>query len=125
MKRDHRAYSICEPEIHDALGWDMDLIVACMEVIRLKLPYLLQIENGHLQFDLVSLENPHGPPYPVIGVYSPIEDDKSVPDFLELSKIATDWVDTIGLESLKKQASELKTVSWHQLEKAGFIQSLD
>ena len=95
-----------------------------MEVIRRKLPDLLDIETRHLEFDLVSLRNPHGPPYPVIGIHSPKENDETMPHFFELSEMATSWAYKIGLETLMEEAKKLETVSWNELEKAGYIKGL-
>jgi hypothetical protein len=60
-----------EPPIYELLGWDMDLIMRCLEVIRRELPALasglIQDDSRFAIFAMPRGKFPGGG-YPVLGV---------------------------------------------------------
>lgn len=115
-----RQYQIVEPPIYEELNWDMDLIVSCLEVIRLKLPQKFQDFPKGLEYDLLSLENAHGSVYPVIGIHASNQEDyKQIPDFHNLYDMVELWISEMGVESIIKEARDVIALSWNDLEKRG------
>jgi len=115
-----RGYNIIEPPIHKALGWDKDLIVACLEVIRLELPNYFPHFPDSIKYFLLPLHNPHGSPYPVIGAYSPNHDEaQQLPGFQELYDIVEKWVNEWGIDNIRREAEKIKILSWQQLKSIG------
>jgi len=112
-----RGYGIIEPAIYEELNWDMGLIVSCLEVIRNEMPELFSELPKSVQYELIPLGNPFGEPYPVIGLYSDIPNDyKKIPEFLDLDERVENWLNKIGIETIKKKAKTIKTVSWETLK---------
>lgn len=115
-----RGYTIVEPPIHGALHWEMDTIVACLGVIRRKLPEEFKEFPSSFEYDLLALGNPHEPPYPVIGIHTAIADDlDKIPDMADLDDRIEKWIRRIGLDQLRAQALKLETPTWAELEKVG------
>lgn len=113
-----RGYTLLEPPIHGPLHWEMDTIVGCLEIIRRKLPEEFKQLPESLEYDLLAVENPFGPPYPAIGIHtSTVEDLKKIPDASDLHMMVEKWVERMGLDQLKAQASQLEILTWAELEK--------
>lgn len=113
-------YFIAEPPIYEPLNWDLDLIVKCLEVLRHKIPAEFKQLPKSLEYDLLRLRNPHGLPYPVIGMYTPIEEDwKKIPDWFEFYDTVEKWIKTLDLDDLKAAAAQLEVLTWDELEKQG------
>lgn len=116
--KEAREYQLVEPPIFEALDWDMDLIVACLEVIRLKLPKKFSDFPKGLEYDLLSVENPHGSAYPAIGIHASNKYDfQQIPDFHDLYDTVELWVNEMGIESIKQEAINISVLSWEELEK--------
>lgn len=115
-----RGYYITEALIYEPLNWDMDMIVSCLEVLRRKIPEEFSQFPKGLEYDLLSKGNPHGAPYPVIGIHAPNQEDyKELPDFHEWYDIVEKWVGDIGIENLIKEAAKIDAISWKTLEAIG------
>lgn len=113
-----RGYTIIEPPIYNLLNWDMDLIVACMEVLRYKIPHEFKKLPTLLEYDLIALRSPHGPLYPVIGIHAPKEADlKRLPDYFELHESIEKWIQKMDLNILKYEANQQKVLTWAELLK--------
>ncbi len=115
MKQEHRGYQIVEPPIYATLNWNMDLIVSCLEVIRQKLPEKFNQFPSSLEYDLVSLETPHGSPYPVIGIHT--KQEKDFENFL--FELVENWITDIDVEKLKQESKELEIITWKELKAIG------
>jgi hypothetical protein len=105
-----RGYTLIEPAIYVELGCDLDLIVKCLEVLRLKMPQII-VEND--EYDLIAVGNPHGKSYPAIGWVSLSEvelDLHEVEDKVEL------FIQNIGLEKLIKESQTIDYIDWRILE---------
>jgi hypothetical protein len=112
-----RGYTLIEPDIHRKLNWDLDLIVKCLEVIRLQMPQILSQGAAGVEYDLIAVGNPHGPPYPAIGVHCPKESDLStIPDWPQIDDITNQWVEKMGLDTLKKKAVDIDYIDWDRLK---------
>ena len=112
-----RGYGIIEPAIYEELNWDMDFIILCLEIIRTKLPDLFSEFPQSVKYELISLGNPFGEPYPVIGLYSDNSKDfEKIPEFLDLDERVEIWLNEIGIETIKKEAKKIKTISWETLK---------
>ncbi|WP_124981261.1 hypothetical protein [Nonlabens xiamenensis] len=112
-----RGYGIIEPAIYEELNWNMDYIVSCLEIIRIKLPELFTEFPKSIKYELIPLGNPFGEPYPVIGLYSDNPKDlEKIPEFLDLDERIEIWLSEIGIESIKKEAEKIKTISWEALK---------
>src|SRR5690606_25090668 len=111
-----RGYGIIEPAIYEELNWNMDSIVSCLEIIRIKLPELFSEFPKSIKYELIPLGNPFGEPYPVIGLYSDNPKDlKKIPEFLDLDEQVQIWLNKIGIETIKNDAKKIKTVDWETL----------
>ena len=105
-----RAYMLIEPPIYIELEWNLDLIVKCLEVLRLKMP---QIIVEYDEYDLISVGNPHGKPYPAIGWFSISGREL---DFFEVEEKVEQFIQNIGLENLIKESQTIDYIDWHSLE---------
>jgi hypothetical protein len=105
-----RAYTLIEPPIYGELGWDLDRIVKCLEVLRLKMPQII-VEND--EYDLIAVGNPHGKSYPAIGWFSVSEQEL---DFFEVEEIVELFVQNIGVENLIKESQIIDYIDWSYLE---------
>ena len=116
-----RGYGIIEPPIYEELNWNMDFIVSCLEIIRIKLHELFSEFPNSIKYELIPLENPFGEAYPVIGLYSDNPKDlEKIPEFLDLDEQVEIWLDKIGIETIKKDAEKIKTVNWETLKNKKF-----
>jgi len=112
-----RGYGIIEPPIYEDLNWNMDSIVSCLEIIRIKLPELFPQFPKSIKYEIIPLGNPFGESYPVIGFYSDNPKDlEKVPEFLDLDEEVEMWLNKIGIETIKKESENIKTVSWELLK---------
>jgi hypothetical protein len=117
---ERRGYHIIEPPIYNDLDWDMDLIVACLDVLRSKLPgRFVQFPPGS-QFYLIALTKFLDQSYPVIGVYHPDDaESRKIPGFLDLYDTVEKAVQELGLEAIAKEAVRGRPLSWLELQKIG------
>jgi hypothetical protein len=112
-----RGYGIIEPAIYEELNWNMDSIVACLEIIRIKLPELLKEFPESIKYELIPLENPFGESYPVIGYYTENpEDFNKILELLDLDEEIEIWLNKIGIETIKRESEKIKTMSWETLK---------
>jgi len=117
-QKQNQGYTIIEPPIYEQLNWDMDSIVSCLEVIRIKLPELFNEFPDSIKYELFSLKNPHGKPYPVIGLLAKKQDDlNKITDFLDLNELVEIWINKIGIDVIKKKSKKLNVISWETLKK--------
>ncbi len=70
-----RDYTLIEPDIHSKLNWDRDLIVKCLELIRLQMPQIISQGKPEIEYDLIVVDNSHGSSYPAIGMHCPKESE--------------------------------------------------
>jgi hypothetical protein len=109
-----------KPPIYELLGWDMDLIMRCLEVIRRELPVLasglIPEDSSFAIFAMPRGKFPGGS-YPVLGVvqYSP---DDSSPYLAIEAKIRT-WCLEVGKEKLTALAAAVESPSWEALKECG------
>ena len=117
MKNQERAYSILEPNIYEFLSWDMDLIVACLNIVRQRLHEIMNISNRHFEFDLIALGNPHGTEYPVIGIYTKDKTEfEKLPDFDNLNELVNKWIEKVGIDTIQRESKEIESITWEQLK---------
>ena len=109
-----------EPDIYRKLNWDLDLIVTCLEVIRIQMPQILFQVAADIEYDLISVGNPHGPPYPAIGAYCPKESDwVTLPDWPQIDEVINQWVEKTGIDRLREKAADVDYIDWNQLTSLG------
>jgi hypothetical protein len=109
-----KGYSaLIEPEIYYPLEWDYDIIVRCLEVIRLALPEILAEGSESIEYDLVAVNNPFGSPYPVIGISDPCLLIKI--DWIEINNKVNRWFHDTGLDNIKSKAENIHHINWERL----------
>ena len=113
-----KAYTPIEPDIYDKLNWDYDLIVLCLEYIRLEIPNILKIERDKVEVFLVSFYNFLGQNYPVIGIRNKSDLIETINlDFFEIEEQVENWLANIGgIENLKQKAENIRYIDWKTLE---------
>ncbi|BDD06788.1 hypothetical protein [Aureibacter tunicatorum] len=110
-------YEIIELPIYNELNWDMDLIIKCLEYLRLRISDKFSELPDTVEYDLLAMTSFTGGQYPVIGMYSENESDfDSVPSFSLMYELIEQWIDEIGIESLKKEALQIETIDWEDLK---------
>jgi hypothetical protein len=105
-----RGYTLIEPPIYVELRWDLNLIVKCLEVLRLKMPQII-VEND--EYDLIAINNPFGKSYPVIGWFSVSAVELNLFEIEEKVEIL---VREIGLGNLIKESQIIDYIDWSYLE---------
>jgi hypothetical protein len=115
-----RAYTLIEPDIGEKLNWDLDLIVKCLEVIRIKMPQILPQAATGTEYDLIAVGNPQGSPYPAIGVYCPEESDwVTLPDWPQINDITNQWIQKLDFDRLREKAVDAHYIDWNKLTSLG------
>ena len=115
-----RGYILIEPNVYSRIGWDPDLIVKCLEVIRLQMHQIIPAGVLGIEYDLIAVSNPHGLPYPAIGMHCPKDSDwNTVPDWPEVDEIVNQWVQGLDFDALAEKASGIKYIDWEQLTRMG------
>jgi hypothetical protein len=115
-----RGYTLIVPDIHRKLNGDNGLIVKCLEVIRIQMPQILFRAAAGIEYDLISVGSPHGPPYPAIGIHCPTESDLvTLPDLTQIDEIINQWVEKTGLNQLREEALAVDYIDWTQLTTTG------
>jgi hypothetical protein len=111
-----RGYCLIEPDIYEKLNWDIDLIVKCLEVIRMHMPQIIPEVTTATEYDLIAISNPHGPPYPAIGIYCHKKADwDNLPDWQEVNNLADRWVEQISINRLVEEAEAVNYINWEEL----------
>ena len=111
-----RGYTIIESDIYSKLDWNLDLIVKCLEVIRVQMPHIVSAGAVGIEFDLIAVGNPQGPPYPAIGMHCPVETDlNTVLDLPQIDDKVNQWVRQTGLNELVEKASAIQYIDWERL----------
>jgi hypothetical protein len=113
-----KGYTPIEPDIYDKLNWDYDLIVLCLEYIRLEIPNILKIERDKIEVFLVSFYNFLGENYPAIGIRNKSDLIETINlDFFEIEEQVDNWLANIGgIENLKQKAENIKYIDWKTLK---------
>jgi hypothetical protein len=112
-----RGYSIIEPSIYEALDENMDQIIACLEVIRMKLPEIFSEFPESITYEIIPLKNPFGGPYPVIGFYSDNPKDlELVPEDLDWDEHVDIWINTVGIDFIKQESQKIQCIDWKTLQ---------
>lgn len=109
-----------EPPIYELLGWDMDRIMRCLEVIRRELPVLaagLVPEGSRFAIFAMPRGKFPGGSYPVLGVVQHSPDDSS-PYLAIEAKIRT-WLLEVGNEMLAELSAAVDPPSWEALKECG------
>lgn len=110
-----------EPPIYELLSWDMDLIVRCLEVIRLELPSLagdlMPVDPQVAIFPFQRATSPGGC-YPVLGVVQ-FTPDATAP-YLAIEGRIRKWCSELGKDGLKNRAAEVSPPpTWLELKDCG------
>lgn len=92
-----------KPELYKELKRDQDLIVSCLEVIRLNLPPIIPESSPDIEYDLITVDNPFGPPYPAIILYEPYLQIKI--DWVEKNERVAQWLQQTGLHTIINKAA--------------------
>lgn len=112
-----KGYSIIiEPDIYEKLNWDLDLIISCLETIRIELPKLLQIDDENIQFDLFCMTNFLSQKSPVIGINGL---NPEIYNWLEIDEKVNDWIYKTGIERIISESFKNKYISWEKLIENG------
>jgi len=115
-----RGYTLLEPEIYEKLNWDLNLIVLCLEQIRTEIPAILNIETESIEFDLISVGNPHGENYPAIGIHMKPNFIHNIDlDIFKIEEKVEDWINEKGIDNLIQNTQIELTLSWDQLQEIG------
>jgi hypothetical protein len=107
-----------EIELHEKLNWDFDLIIQCLNCIRLELPLILNIDKQFIEVFLTTITNFIGNNYPVIGIRIKADFlNLVVIDVFEIEEKIEIWIKKNGgLEELKKVSKKLETINWFLLQ---------
>lgn len=111
-----------EPPIYEALEWDMDLILRCLEVIRREMPALASgLVPEESQFAIFAMPRGKFPggSYPVLGVVQ-FDPDIETPYLAIEAKIRT-WFLGIGKDGLISRAASMQTPTWQELKETGYF----
>ncbi|KFF06666.1 hypothetical protein [Flavobacterium reichenbachii] len=112
-----KSYMPIEPDIHEQLNWDYDLIVSCLEYIRNEIPHILKIDSDKVEVFLVSFYNFLGQHYPAIGIRNKPDLKENIElDFFEIEEKVENWLTNLGIENLKQKAKDIKVIDWKTLE---------
>ncbi|MVM37251.1 hypothetical protein GO730_05750 [Spirosoma sp. HMF3257] len=115
-----RGYTLIEPEIHEKLAWNLDLIVKCLEIIRLELGSILDINSSGIEYDLIAVGNPFGGPYPGIGIHCVSEAESTkIPEWDEIGRRVELWIENLGLDNLVKAGEKIDYIDWETLLQFG------
>jgi hypothetical protein len=106
-----------ETEIHEKLNWDYDLIVKCLNYLRIELPNILKIEKEKIEIFLASISNFFDQKYPVIGIRIKSDFVEEVKiDFFDIEEKIEIWIETNGgIEKLTEKSKNFKSISWEKL----------
>lgn len=115
-----RGYTLIEPDIYLRLDWDRDLIIKCLEVIRIQMSQIISQKTALIEYDLIAVSNPHGLPYPAIGMHCPTETDwNTLPDISQIEYLTNQWIEQISLDTLIEKASSIDYIDWEWLRSKG------
>jgi len=106
-----------EPPIYELLGWDMKLIMPCLEVIRRELPRLaadLIPKGSQIAIFAMARTRFPGGSYPVLGVVQ-FSEDYDAPYLAIEARIRT-WCLQTGKDGLIKLASGVEVPTWTELK---------
>lgn len=117
-KNNEKGFTPIETELHQKLNWDFDLIVKCLNYIRVEIPNILDIEIDRIEVFLASITNFVGQNYPVIGIrVKPDFAKLIVIDFFEIEEKIEKWIEKIGgIEKLIEKSINFKSINWKSLE---------
>lgn len=102
-------FTIVEPNVYKALHPNNDLIVRCLEYIRINIKDILKDEDT-LAY-LISGHNFLEQNYPMIGL-------KSELDFFVIDDLVDKWLKDIGgVDELLKKSAEIESITWEELKK--------
>lgn len=108
---------VIEPPIYSELNWDMDLIVACLDILRERLQSVCNFPPT-TTCEIFVLINFLGQSYPAIGINNinssgvPLDNDV-------LENIVGEIIESIGLEEIKNEAILRQKVTWDKLKHLG------
>ena len=106
-----------EPPIYELLGWDMKLIMPCLEVIRRELPRLaadLIPPGAQIAIFAMARTKFPGGSYPVLGVVQ-FTEDYDAPYLAIEARIRT-WCRETGKDGLLKLAAGVEAPTWEELK---------
>lgn len=117
-KNNEKGFTPIETEIHEKLNWDYDLIVICLNYIRIEIPNILNIENDRIEVFLASIHNFMGQNYPVIGIRVKTDFVELIDiNFFDIEEKIENWIEKIGgIERLKEESINFKSINWETLE---------
>jgi len=103
-------FTIVEPNIYDELFPNNDLIVKCLEYIRLNVKNVLKNKEANTLAYLISGNNFLGQNYPMLGL-------KSELDFFEIDDLVDKWLKEIGgVEGILKKINDINSITWEELK---------
>lgn len=111
-------YTPIETNIYEKLNWDFDLIVLCLEYIRIELPTILKIEEDKIETNLVSFYNFLGQNYPVIGIRDKYSfNDALAIDVIDIHEKIDAWLTNLGdIDNLVQKAKNIQYIDWKTLQ---------
>ncbi|EEF61116.1 hypothetical protein [Pedosphaera parvula] len=112
-----KGYTLIEPTFWESLWPDQDLILQCLEYIRLNLPTIVPWTAG-LEIELIA-QCRHGGFGPALGIVC--DDSKEIPviDFAAIGKLEAsidEWVRTETTEVVMARARNVSAPTWVQFK---------
>ena len=114
MNKKQRGYIDIQPPIYEVLDWDMDLIIKFLEYYRNRLPDIFPEFKKYAEYDLLVFKNPHGKPYPVIGLHLKSNEVKA--DFFELEEKVENNLENYSKVDFINCTKGIKAPSWENLK---------
>ncbi|WP_430401175.1 hypothetical protein [Flavobacterium sp.] len=116
----NKEFLIIEPPIYTEFS-NFDEIIKCLIVIISLLPVKFNSFPKSISYKLVRYSDFLGNKYPAIGINSVFKEDyKKIPNFIELYELVEELITEIGIDAIRKEAKELKTISWQKLNEIGY-----
>lgn len=114
-------FLVIEPSFYDVLNPCDDFTIRCLEVLRRKLPKHFKEFPKGTKFGLIRYGDFSGNSYPAIGIKCELETDyQKIPEFIDLFDEVEILINSIGLESIKKEAELIDSIKWSELKAIGW-----
>ena len=115
---DNRRYLPVELPFYEQLNWDMNVIISCLDVFRVKLPLWFKEFPKTAEYDLICLENSHGSSYPAIGIHcTRNEDFNLLPSFINLYDDLERKMTDEMIKEIVNESKMIESISWEELKK--------
>ena len=114
----NKGFTPIEIGILDELDHDNDLIIICLSYIIKEIPKILKIDENEMSIFLASMHNFLGSNYPVIGIRFSSKIDLNKINLIDFEEEIENWIKyNGGVENLKKESFNIKTINWETLKK--------